>query len=411
MGSPPGIMPSHPVSPSVYHIFSQRQSNLMRLAITTMHKDFSKHSPVKVHVRLNNLKHNYTVLAEACATPVMPVLKADAYGHGLIPCARAMLEVGAPALAVGIVNEGIFLREQGLTCPILSLFGPLDSEQAAQAVAGDIISLAADMEQLNMLAAQASPDKPAKVALKFDTGMARLGFGQGDVPGLIAALRNMPAVRPVMVLSHFAVADEIDGVDFTAGQIATFKDITAAVKSQWPGVKASLANSAGGLAFPEARLDIVRDGISLYGSNPFQGTDQEHLGQALKPVMEISTSLVQVHPLRPGQSISYGRTFTAQRAMLAGIVACGYANGYSRRLSNRAAMVVRGMRAPVLGRVCMQLTAVDLSHIPEARAGDMVWILGGPASCAVRDWELAAWQESITHEVFCCMGDLNSQEY
>ncbi len=383
----------------------------MLLAITTMHKDFSKHSPVKVHVHLNNLKHNYATLAEACATPVMPVLKADAYGHGLIPCAKAMLEAGAPALAVGIVNEGIFLREQGLSCPVLSLLGPLNAAQAAQATAGDIICLAADMEQLNMLAAQASPGKPAKVALKFDTGMARLGFSKDDAAGLIAALRNMPAVRPVMVMSHFAVADELDGTSFTAGQIATFKDITAAVKTQWPDIKASLANSAGGLAFPEARLDIVRDGISLYGSNPFQGTDQEYLGQALKPVMEISASLVQVHTLRPGQSISYGRTFTAQRDMLVGIVACGYANGYNRRLSNRAAMVVRGMRAPVLGRVCMQLTAVDVSHISEAKAGDTVWILGGPAPCAVRDWELAAWQDSITHEVFCCMGDLNPQEY
>ena len=378
---------------------------------TTMHKDFSKHSPVKVHVNLNNLKHNYAVLTETCAAPVMPVLKADAYGHGLIPCSKAMLEAGAPALAVGIVDEGFFLREQGLTGPILSLFGPLNTGRAAQAAACDIICLTANMEQLSMLAAQGSPGKPAKVALKFDTGMARLGFGQDDLPELIAALKKMPALRPVMAMSHFAVADEAEGVNFSAGQIALFKDIAAALKAHWPDLKASLANSAGGLAFPEARLDMVRGGVSLYGSNPFQGTEREHLGQALKPVMGISTSLVQVHPLRQGQSISYGRTFTAQRDMMVGIAACGYANGYNRRLSNRAAMVVRGVRAPVLGRVCMQLTAVDVSHIPEAQAGDAVWILGGPGPCAVRDWELAAWQDSITYEVFCCMGGLNALEY
>lgn len=376
-----------------------------------MSKDFSKHSPVKIHVSLNNLKHNYAVLSKTCAMPVMAVLKADAYGHGLIPCAKAVLEAGAPHLAVGIIPEGVLLREQGIACPVLSLFGPLTAEESGQAVKNDLISLTASMEQLKMLAAQASPANPAKVALKFDTGMARLGFCQADIPELIAALRQMPAVKPVIAMSHFAVADEISGTAFTSRQIAILKDTVAALKTAYPDIKASLANSAGALAYPEARLDIVRAGISLYGNNPFQGTDKESLGRELKLVMEISTHLVQVHALRQGQSISYGRTFTADRDMVVGIAACGYANGYNRRLSNRAAMVVRGKRAPVVGRVCMQLTALDLSHIPEARAGDAVYILGGPEPCAVQDWELAAWQESIPHEIFCCMGDLNRTEY
>ena len=376
-----------------------------------MHKDFSKHSPLRVRVNLGNLKHNYAVLAKSCATSIMPVIKADAYGHGLIPCAKALLEAGAPALAVGIVPEGLFLREQGINLPILSLFGPLNAAEAAQAAAGDIISLTADMEQLNMLAAQGAADRPVKIALKFDTGMARLGFTRQDAAGLVETLRNQPSLRPVLAMSHLAVADETDGLDFTAEQIAIFKDIAATLKAAFPDLKTSLANSAGGLAFPEARQDIVRAGISLYGTNPFQGAPQEALGRELKPVMEISTHLVQVHALRPGQSISYGRTFVAERDMVVGIVACGYANGYNRRLSNRAAVVVREKRAPVLGRVCMQLTAVDLSHIPAAKAGDEAWILGGPAPCAVRDWELAAWQDSIPYEVFCCMGGLNELEY
>ncbi len=376
-----------------------------------MHKNFSKHSPIKIRVNLQHLKQNYAVLAKACACSIMPVIKADAYGHGLIPCAKALLEAGAPALAVGIVPEGLFLREQGLGLPILSLFGPLNAAEAAQGAAGDIISLTADLEQLSMLAAQGTADKPAKVALKFDTGMARLGFTRRDAAGLVEALRNLPSLRPVLAMSHLAVADETDGLDFTAEQIAIFKDIAATLKAAFPELKASLANSAGGLAFPEARQDIVRAGVSLYGTNPFQNTAREHLGQELKPVMDVSTRLVQVHALRQGQSISYGRTFTAQSDMVVGIAACGYANGYNRRLSNRAAMVVRDQRAPVLGRVCMQLTAVDLSHIPEAKAGDEAWILGGPATCAVRDWELAAWQESIPYEVFCCLGGLNALEH
>ena len=376
-----------------------------------MHKDFSIHSPVKVRVHLDNLKHNYALLRKTCSTAVMPVLKADAYGHGLMPCARATLEAGAEVIAVGIIPEGIFMRKEGISCPLLSLFGPLNADEADQAAMYDLISLTATPEQLKMLASRATLANPAKVALKFDTGMARLGFTKDDLPELLAALRGMPNVRPVMAMSHFAVADEDSGVSFTGEQIALFKDIAAALRKNYPDIKTSLANSSGALAFPEARLDIVRAGISLYGNNPFQGTDRETLGKGLKLVMEISTSLVQVHALRQGQSISYGRTFTADRDMTVGIAACGYANGYSRKLSNRAAMVVRGRRAPVAGRVCMQLTALDLSHIPEAKAGDTVYILGGPEACAVADWELAAWQESIPHEVFCCMGDLNSPEF
>lgn len=376
-----------------------------------MHKDFSIHSPVKVRVNLNNLKHNYATLRKACGTEVMPVLKADAYGHGLLPCTRAMLEAGVKIIGVGIVPEALFLRDQGISCEILSMFGPLNAAEAAQAATHDIISLAPAMEQLKMLSAHASKDKPAKVALKFDTGMARLGFTKNDVPALIAALRGMPAVKPVMAMSHFAVADEISGVDFTREQIAMFKDIFTALKAEYPGLKGSLCNSSGGMAYADARLDLVRAGIALYGSNPFQGTEQESLGHGLKPVMEISSSLVQVHALRKGQSISYGRTFTAERDMVVGIVACGYANGYNRRLSNHAAMLVRGQRVPVLGRVCMQLTAVDLSSLPDAKAGDAAYLLGGPGPAAVKDWELAAWQGTITHEVFCCMGDLNCTEY
>lgn len=376
-----------------------------------MSKDFSKHSPVKIRVSLDNLKHNYSMLSKACAVPVMPVLKADAYGHGLVPCAKAVLEAGAANMAVGIIPEGVFLREQGITCPVLSLFGPLNAAEAVQAVGNNLVSLAAGPEQLKMLAAQASPANPAKVALKFDTGMARLGFSQADIPELLAILRQMPAVEPVIAMSHFAVADESSGAAYTSRQIAMLKSIVAALRAVYPEIKASLANSAGALAYPEARLDIVRAGISLYGNNPFQGTPQEHLGRELKLVMEISSNLVQVHALRQGQSISYGRTFTADRDMVVGIAACGYANGYHRRLSNRAAMVVRGRRAPVVGRVCMQLTALDLSHIPDARAGDAVYVLGGPEPCAIQDWELAAWQESIPHEIFCCMGDLNRTEY
>lgn len=378
-----------------------------------MNTDPSIHSSIKVVIHLDHLIHNYKEMRRLCGTPAMGILKADAYGHGLLPCAWALLKAGAPYIGVGIVPEAVFARKNGVNVPILSMLGPLNSAEAAQAVEHDITSLTATPEQLKMLAAQAGPGKKAKVALKFDTGMARLGFGKDDLAGLMEMLRSMPNIEPDLVMSHLAVADEPqpDQQAFTNSQVETFLDIAAQVKSVYPQAKASLNNSAGTMGFAKSRLDLVRPGISLYGNNPFFKTPQEDLGKTLKLVMEVSTTLVQVHPLKSGQSISYGRTFTAPKDMTVGIAVCGYADGYGRSLTNRGQMLIHGRRVPIVGRVCMQLTAVDLSAVPEAKAGDTVHLLGGADPNAITDWEIANWRDTIPHEVFCLMGDLNAREF
>jgi alanine racemase len=171
-----------------------------------------------------------------------------------------------------------------------------------------------------------------------------------------------------------------------------------------------LVNSAGILAYPELHFDGQRPGISLYGSNPFWGTRWEAKGQSLLPAMEVMAPILSVHDLAKGQTISYGRTFTAPRDMQVAIVACGYADNYSRSLSNKGWMLVHGKRAPVIGRVCMQLTAIDITHIPQTRPGDQAYVLGGQGKERILPEELARWWGTITYEVFCLLGQ-NPREY
>jgi alanine racemase len=175
-------------------------------------------------------------------------------------------------------------------------------------------------------------------------------------------------------------------------------------------VEATLANSAAIVAYPELRLDMQRPGIALYGADPFWGTAAQGRGPALEPAMEVLTRVYQVHDLRQGETISYGRTFTAGRDMRVAIIGAGYADAWSRGLSNRGLVLLHGLRAPVVGRVCMQMTAVDVTDVPQARAGDRVWLLGGPGENSIRSEELAQWWGTISYEVLCLLG-LNRREY
>jgi alanine racemase len=175
-------------------------------------------------------------------------------------------------------------------------------------------------------------------------------------------------------------------------------------------VRGSLANSGAIFGHPALHHDVQRPGIALYGGNPFFGTAWAEKGAGLAPCMDATTRLVQVRAIHAGQTVSYGRTFRAARDMRVGIVAVGYADNYSRGLSNTGSMLVHGRRVPILGRVCMQLTAVDLSAVPEAVAGDEVYVLGGQGPERISADELAAWWGTITYEVFCLLGQ-NSRTY
>lgn len=380
------------------------------------------HSQALVHVHLGAIAENYRRLSRL-GSKMLPVIKADAYGHGLAPVARTLLEAGADQFAVGTVDEAVALRDALAADPshelprfhIVSLLGPLDAAEARTCREEGILPFVFREEQLAALhEAGKAGEEPMPVALKFDTGMARLGFTEQGLPELLDRLTALPGLRPVMVASHLAASDDPSKAEFTREQNARFSRILNAVRERGHETLGCLANSAGILAWPNLHYDVQRPGLALYGLNPLIGTAWADRGSLLWPAMEITVPVIQTHELKAGQSISYGRLYTAPEDKRVAIVAAGYADFYSRSLSSAdgkgPAMVLRGKRAPVLGRVCMQLTAVDVSSIPDVVPGDRAYLLGGPAPARVTADELAGWQGTISYEIVTAMG-MNERRY
>jgi alanine racemase len=365
---------------------------------------------VRVRVDLDRLRRNYLSLHRTGGN-AMPVVKSDAYGHGLEAVSHTLARAGALSLAVGTVAEGVKLRQAGYDGRVICLLGAQDAPECRAVADHRLMPVVCRRDQLDMLA-EAAGATPQPVALKFDTGMARLGFAPAEAAGLAELLQAAPLV-PAMAMSHLATADDPDDEAFAREQETRFRAAWQPLQAHWPAIERSLANTAGLLAYESMRLDSQRPGIGLYGANPLHGTTRQHLGEGLEPAMEVSAPVLQVRELQPGQTISYGRTYAAPSHRRVAIVAAGYADAYSRGLSSPdgqgAAMALHGRRAPVLGRVCMQMTGVDVTDIPETRAGDRAFLLGGPGQ-AVTPEELAGWWGTIPYEVFCLLG-LNPKEH
>lgn len=367
------------------------------------------YNKMEVRVKLAAIRSNYRLLC-GHGGRVIGVVKADAYGHGLCEVARALSQEGCDTFAIGTVEEGAalrgFLRGEGIKARVISLLGPVDDEDYPPLWEHEIIPFVGCFRQLETLAGHAARlGRGLPVSLKFDTGMARLGFTLEDLPRLVDRLREAPLVRPVMASSHLASADDPDSVDRVLAQAERFAAAVAALAGAGFPVEANLANSAAILAHQKLHHQSQRGGIALYGANPFAKTAWEHLGRGLAPAMEVRTKIVAVHALKKGQSISYGGTFTAERDMRVAIVAAGYADAYSRGLSGRGAqMLIAGKRAPQVGRVCMQLCAADVSAMADVRPGDWAVLLGGSGPLAISAEELAGWWGTISYEVFCLLG-------
>lgn len=365
-------------------------------------------SAVTVVVHLDRLRQNFRRILSRCGVPVMPVLKSDAYGHGATACAKA-LENETQLLGVGTVAEGIKLRKAGIRAPVLAMMGIVCPQDATAAIHYGIIPLVGEAETLRLIATQTRQGTPASVALKFDTGMSRLGFSLSDIPSLAHALEGMPDVRPLFALSHLAVADEKDGGGFTALQAEEFAAVMASLRQYWPHMRFSLANSAAALSCPHTRHDFVRAGLALYGYDPLDEKGAGDGEDAFRPVMEAWAPVLQIRTIEAGRSVSYGRKFRALRKTRLAIIAAGYANGVLRSLSGKGHVGLAGGRAPIVGRVCMQLCMADISGLPEVRIGDPAFLLGG-ASPVGAD-ELARAAGTIPYELLCLLGAVNQRRY
>lgn len=349
-------------------------------------------------IDLDAIRHNVGVMKSHIAggAKFLAVVKANAYGHGAVPVARAALEAGADMLAVAIPEEGVELRRAAIDAPILVL-GGAEPEAADAIVASRLTQVVFDEARIRALSAAGERlGMTAQVHLKLDTGMNRIGVRTpGEVRELVALIDSLPGIELTGCFTHMATADEDDRAG-TLAQIARFEALCAAIAQVHPApITRHAANTACIFRYPQAHFDMVRGGIALYGYPPVP----EAVG--LRPAMRWVARGVYVKTIAPGERVSYGGTFEAQRETRVMTVPVGYADGYSRALSGKGCVLVRGRSAPILGRVCMDQVMVDVTDIPGAQVGDEVVLLGRQGEECIDAQELADQLGTISYEVLC----------
>ena len=366
------------------------------------------------HIDLAALVRNF----RRCGAPekLMPVLKSDAYGHGLLEVARSLGQAGAQRFAVGCASEGQALREAGFAQDILPLMPPMTEEEWSIVIRCGLIPLVCSFAELEKALAHARAEAPLPIAIKVETGMHRLGFREEEIPALIAKLQASPQLVPSMVVSHCSCADIPSRKANTAQQILCFSSMASALCAAFPSMLRSLFNSAGTLDTASMCniCDVSRPGIVLYGGNPFANTNEEALGADFEWVMSLSTTILQVTELRRGEGVSYGQIYVADRDMRLAVVAAGYATGVQRNLTHKLEALVHGHRVRSVGRICMNMTMFDVTDLPNVQAGDDVWLIGGPSAEGEHPVTPQEWAEklgTISYEILCLLGSLNPRVY
>jgi alanine racemase len=359
------------------------------------------HRPVWAEVDLSAIRHNAVALrAHARARELMAVVKADGYGHGAVPVARAALEGGATWLGVALVEEGEQLRAAGITAPILVLSEPPPTAAAALLAAGLTPTIYTHRFVQALIAANPGPG-PVQAHLKLDTGMRRVGLPAEHWPPTFAHLaRATDRIRVSAIWSHLAVADVPDS-DFTRLQAQRFADgVRQARAAGLDPDLLHLSNSGGTTLSPDLHLDMVRTGIVLYGCEAAPGI----IPPGLRPAMALRARLSLVKPVAAGETVSYGRRWAAPVDTVVGTVPCGYADGIRRRLTNVGQVWVGGRRVPMVGTVCMDQFMIDLGPGSSAAVDDDVWLIGGPGEDRVTAEDWARWLDTITYEITCGIG-------
>lgn len=344
---------------------------------------------VTATVDLSAIAHNLAQVRRfAPQSRVMAAVKADAYGHGAVAVARCLADAGVDALAVACMEEAQRLREARIRTPIALLEGIISADEAALAAYEELEIVVHEPWQLDILRAM-----PATASLrlwfKLDTGMHRLGFTPSAVPMLTEELRRHPGWIFCGWITHLACADD-PAHPLTARQIASFDQALHGVA----GAR-SIANSAGIVAWPQARREWVRPGLMIYGASPLAERSAASLG--LRPAMSLDSRIIAIHQVAAGESIGYGAGFHCERELRVGVVAVGYADGVHRCTPTGTPVIVRGRRVPIVGRVSMDMLTVDLSAIADASVGDAVrlWGEGLPAE------DIAACAGTLAYELFC----------
>ena len=340
--------------------------------------------PARAIVDLDALRHNYRIAKARHAGRALAVVKANAYGHGAVRCAKA-LGAEADGFAVAAIEEALALRDGGITAPILLLEGVFEASELAEVEAHDLWMVVHHLEQLQMLEAYAAK-KPFNVWLKLNTGMNRAGFAPELARELHDRLLASGKVGKLTLMTHFARADEPDS-DATAQQFARFRAGVAGIAAEH-----SVCNSAAILAWPAVRGDWGRPGIMLYGADPMPLD-----GGQLRPVMTLESRVIAVREIAAGEPLGYGARFVAERPTRVGLVAMGYADGYPRVVPTGTPVAVDGKPGRIIGRVSMDMLTVDLSGLADAGLGSRVELWGAQVPINA----IAAAAGTISYELLC----------
>jgi alanine racemase len=364
----------------------------------TNHMDTSLYS-TWLEIDLRAIRNNIREISRISERPVMAVVKANAYGHGLVPVARAALQANAQWCAVARIEEALSLRENGIQCPILVL-GYTPPERIPFAIANEIRLTVYDLKTVEQYSRQAVLHKvPLKVHLKIDTGMNRLGVFPEEAEEFINAMQRLPEIELEGMFTHFARADEPQ-LDITSDQIRRFYDLLHRLeKTKRRPPVVHLSNSAGALYhYAAADGDLVRGGIAIYGLHPSPAAP---LPDTFQPAMTWKALIVSIKSVPRDCGVSYGHRYVTNHEEKIGVLPVGYADGFRRIGGN--VVLVHGKRVPVVGTICMDQCMVQLDHVPDVKLGDEVILMGGLESERISAEEIAAKWGTINYEVVCGM--------
>lgn len=346
--------------------------------------------PLLAQIDLSALRHNYQLAKRAHGGQVLAVVKANAYGHGAVECARALS--CADGFAVAAIEEAVRLRLANITQPILLMEGVFEAAEWDSVMQYDLWCVIQSNVQLQSFLAARLPN-PVTIWLKMDSGMHRAGFNAPDYAQAYATLAQHDKVGHIVAMSHYAAADNLAS-PLTLAQTQLFDGVLS-LCGHGEAIEVSLANSAAILAHPSSYRQWGRAGLMLYGVSPFSVDDG--FAADLKPVMTLSTQIFGVRTLAAGETIGYGATYTTQCTTRVGLVACGYADGYPRAASNMANVLVCGQPCPILGRISMDMMCIDITNVPEADVGSLVTLWGEGVSVAT----VAEQAATIAYELLC----------
>jgi len=363
------------------------------------------HQRLWAEINLDNLAQNVKIINNMIpkTSKFMAVVKADGYGHGSLEVAKVCLYNGADILGVAILDEGIHLRENNIPSEILVL-GYTESLRLSNIVKYDLTQTIFNKEMAQELNEHAKNlNKKAKIHIKIDTGLSRLGFLPSEMfMKDIEEIKNLPYIEITGCYTHFAEADSTDTY-FTTEQYNKFIEVKKGLESiGLSGICFHVSNSAAILKFSDYSLDISRAGIILYGLSPSPDIDVEKLG--LLPVMSLKTRISNIKTLKKGVSVGYARTFFTSHETVIATIPVGYADGYARANSNKGKVLVNGEYANIIGRICMDQMMIDITNIKDVKPEDTVTLIGEDDGQKIRADEIAQTIGTIAHEVVCAIG-------